>query len=251
MTASIHAIDDALIHQARIDLAACFRWTARLNMHESIANHFSFAVSDDGSQFICNPRGRHFSNIKASEMLLLDANDADTMNRPNAPDPTTWAIHGALHRNVPQARCLMHIHSRYALALACLQDGSVLPIDQNTMRFFNRIAFDKQFDGMGLGDEAQRLSTLLGDKKILLMGNHGVLVAGKDIAQCFDDLYYFERAAQTLIDAYATGKELLVVSDEVAEKTAQQWENYGFEFAQQHLQELKEILDREEPDYRR
>jgi ribulose-5-phosphate 4-epimerase/fuculose-1-phosphate aldolase len=243
-------LDQDLIQQARIDLAACFRWTARLNMHESIANHFSFAVSADGSQFLCNPRGRHFSNIKASELLLLDANNPDTMQQAKAPDPTTWAIHGALHRNVPQARCLMHVHSRYALALACLKDGSMPPIDQNTMRFYNRIAFDTDFDGMGLGDEAERLSTLLGNKSILLMGNHGVLVAGADIAQCFDDLYYFERAAQTLIDAYATGQELLVVSHEVAEKTARQWANYGFDFARQHLAELKQILDREEPDFR-
>jgi ribulose-5-phosphate 4-epimerase/fuculose-1-phosphate aldolase len=250
MTATIHAIDENLIQKARVDLAACFRWTARLNMHESIANHFSFAVSEDGSQFLCNPRGRHFSNVKASELLLLDANDADTMNRPNAPDPTTWAIHGALHRNLPHARCLMHVHSRYALTMSCLKDGNMPPIDQNTMRFFKRIAFDTGFDGMGLGDEAERLSTLLGNKKILLMGNHGLLVAGENIAQCFDDLYYFERAAQTVIDAYATGKELLLVSDEIAEKTAQQWENYGFGFAEQHLHELKEILDREEPEYR-
>ena len=82
------------------------------------------------------------------------------------------------------------------------------------------------------------------------MGNHGVLVAGEDIAQCFDHLYYFERAAQTIIDAYATGKELLIASPEVAEKTAQQWENYCFEFAKQHLSELVEILDREEPEFR-
>lgn len=252
MTATVHTINPDVEQQARVDLAAAFRWTARLNMHESIANHFSFAVSEDGSQFLVNPCGRHFSNVKASELLLLDANDQDTMKRPGAPDPTAWAIHSAMHRNLPHAKCLMHVHSRYATWLACLKDGqNMLPIDQNTMRFYNRIAFDTNFDGMGLGDEAERLTTTLGDKKILLMGNHGVMVAGEDIAQCFDDLYYFERACQTLYDVYASGKEPLVASAEVAEKTAQQWENYGFGFARTHLNELKEILDREEPEYRR
>ena len=104
----------------RVNLAAVFRMTARLGMHESIANHFSFAVSSDGSKFLINPNGRHFSNIRASELLLLDANDDSTMNGPDAPDPTAWAIHGALHRNVPQARCLIHLHPKYATVLASL-----------------------------------------------------------------------------------------------------------------------------------
>ena len=66
----------------RVDLAAAFRWTARLNLHEGVANHFSVAVNDDGTQFLMNPNQMHFSRIKASDLLLLDANDVETMNRP-------------------------------------------------------------------------------------------------------------------------------------------------------------------------
>lgn len=241
---------DNCIDRARIELAACFRWTARLDMHEGIANHFSVAVSEDGQQFLCNPQGRHFSAIKASDMILLDANDKTTMDQKNAPDPTTWAIHGALHRNLPAARCIMHLHSRYAAALACLKDKTLYPIDQNTMRFFNRVAIDTSYDGMGLGNEAERLTTCLGNKRILLMGNHGILVIANTIAQCFDDLYYFERACRTLLDCYATGKDIDPVSDGIAEKTAQQWQNYGPEFAQQHLNEIMAILDQEQSSFR-
>ena len=79
-----------LYWQERIDLAAAFRWAARLNMHEAVANHFSLSVNDDGTQFLMNPNQKHFSRIKASDMLLLDANDPDTMNKPGAPDPTAW-----------------------------------------------------------------------------------------------------------------------------------------------------------------
>ena len=72
-----------LYWQERIDLAAAFRWAARLNMHEAVANHFSLSVNDDGTQFLMNPNQKHFSRIKASDMLLLDANDLDTMNKPD------------------------------------------------------------------------------------------------------------------------------------------------------------------------
>lgn len=240
-------------YEERCDLAAIFRWTAELNMHEAVANHFSLAVSDDGSQFLVNPCGKHFSRIRASDLLLLDANDPSTMDQPNAPDPTAWAIHGAIHRNVPSARCVLHVHSKHALVLATLKDPSMPPIDQNTMRFFNRIAYDLGFDGMGLGDEGERLShSLTGNKKVMVMGNHGVLTIGNTVGEAFDTLYYFERAAETLITAYMTGRELSIVSDEVAEKTARQWEEYpvgSVNMMDQHLKEIRAILDQKQPDY--
>ncbi len=235
--------------EARVDLACAFRWTARLNMHEGVANHFSLAVSDDGSQFLMNPNGRHFARVRASELLLLDANDRETMNRPDAPDPTAWDIHGALHRLSPQARCVLHVHSKYALVLATLKDPRMLPIDQNTMRFYDRIAYDDGFDGMGLGEEAERLATKLGDKTVLVLGNHGVLFAGASVAATFDEMYYFERACETLVTAYMTGRELKVASDDVARKTARQWMEYP-SFAGKHFAELKATLDEEDPNYR-
>lgn len=92
--------------------------------------------------------------IKASELLLVDANDEDTLNKPNAPEATAWFIHGALHRNVPQAKCILHAHPKYTTVLASLEDSTLPPIDQNTMRFFGGIAVDDGFDGLGIGDEA-------------------------------------------------------------------------------------------------
>ena len=211
--------------QERINLAAAFRWAARLNMHEAVANHFSLAVSDDGSQFLLNPIGLHFSEICARDLILLDSNDSSTMSQPNAPDPTAWAIHGAMHRNNPQARCILHVHPKYATILACLEDKAMKPIDQNTMRFYEKVSIDNDYDGMGLGDEAERLSTILGNNSVMLMGNHGVLTAAKTVAKAFDDLFYFERSCETLIGAYQTGKKLHLASHEVATKTAHQWKN--------------------------
>lgn len=236
-------------YEERCQLAAIFRWSAILNMHEGVANHFSLAIADDNSQFLINPCGKHFSRVKASDLLLLDANDATTMDQPNAPDPTAWAIHGAIHRRAPHARCVLHVHSKYALALACLKDPSMPPIDQNTMRFYNRISFDRGFDGMGLGEEAERLSKCLGNNKIMLMGNHGLLTAAATVAEAFDILYYFERAAETLLTAYMTGRELNIVSPDVAEKTARQWEDYPGNMADAHLREIRAILDKQQPDY--
>ncbi|MCP4876625.1 MAG: hypothetical protein GY896_14290 [Gammaproteobacteria bacterium] len=239
-------------YEDRIDLAAVFRMTARLNMGEGVANHFSYAISTDSNQFLVNPFGRHFSNIRASELLLLDAHDDSTMDQASRPDPTAWAIHGAMHRNAPQARCVLHVHSKFATVLASIKQHELPPIDQNTMRYFNRVAVDDGFDGMGLGDEAERLTTTLGNNRILIMGNHGVMAVGETIARAFDELFYFERACETYITALMTQKPLRLVSDAVAEKTARQWEDYmdRVGLCDAHLCEVRAILDREEPDYK-
>lgn len=233
----------------RVELACAFRWAYRFNLHESVANHFSFSVSDDGSKFLINPNGRHFSRIRASELLLVDAHDDETMSRKNAPDATAWGLHGSLHRNCQHAQCILHAHPAYTTVLASLADSTMPPIDQNTARFFNRVVVDDHFDGMAFEQEGERCSKLLGSKRIMLMGNHGILVVASTVARALDDLYYFERAAKNLILAYSSGKPLKLLSDEIAEKTAQQWEEYR-SLSEMHFRELKAILDEEEPNYR-
>ena len=253
MTPAQPAVLDRLgmdYEEERIELACALRWAARLDMHEAVANHFSLAVNEAGTRFLMNPMGRHFSRIRASELLLLDADDDETMTRPDAPDPTAWALHGSIHRRVSHARCVLHVHSRYASVLGCLADPTLPPVDINAMRFWESVSIDDGFDGMSLDDEAERIASVMGDKPILLLRNHGVMVIGETVARAFDDLYYFERACSNYIAALQTGRELRIVSDEVAAKTAQQWRDYPG-LGEDHFRELQTILDREEPSYRR
>lgn len=236
--------------QLRQQLAAMFRIAVLNDWHEAVANHFSVAVSDDGKQFLINPKWRHFSRIRASDLVLLDADDPNTMSRDDAPDPTAWAIHGRLHATTPAARCVLHVHSPYATALACLADPSIKPIDQNTARFFNRVAIDFEFGGMADDDsETTRIANALADKKALIMANHGILVTGTTIHEAFDRLYHLERSCRTLVLAYSTNQKLKILSDDIAEKTAQQWEQYE-ESSYAHFEEMRAMLDFNEPDYR-
>ena len=234
----------------RAELAAAFRWTARLNWHESVANHFSLAVDDGGRRFLINPNGRHFSRIRARDLVLIDADDPATMARPDAPDPTAWGLHGAIHRACPHARCVMHVHSPFATVLASLADSRLPAIDQNSAMFFGRQVVDEGYGGMAFEEEGARVAGLLSDPAVfaLVMGNHGLLVIGEDVAQAFNRLYYFERAAETYIRALQTGRPLRVLPDAVAEKTAREWAAYPG-FARAHLEELMAILRDEGSDF--
>jgi ribulose-5-phosphate 4-epimerase/fuculose-1-phosphate aldolase len=233
----------------RVDLAAAFRLAVENDWHEAVANHFSLAVSEDGRRFLMNPRWKHFSRVRASDLLLLDADDAETMRRPDAPDPSAWCIHGAIHATSPKARCVLHVHSKYATALAALADPTMLPVDQNTARFYNRVAMDLAFGGVADNEaEGQRLARALGDHKVMMMGNHGVLVVAETVAEAYDLLYFYERACRTLVLACSTGRPLNVMPPDLAERTAGDWHTYP-DFMVAHFDEMKRILDAKGSDY--
>jgi|TARA_Y200000002_G_C22621799_1_gene638494 ribulose-5-phosphate 4-epimerase/fuculose-1-phosphate aldolase len=233
------------------DLAAAFRWTAKLNMHEAIANHFSVCAPNSNEDFYVNGTGMHFSSIKASDLFLVEQSKINELkNKPELVDPTALHIHGSIHKKVPHAKCILHVHSKYATALAALEDPTLPPIDQNTMRFFNRVGVYRDFGGMGFEEESEKMASKIGNKKVLLMSNHGVLTTGQTVAEAFDELYYFERACETYITALSTQKKLKIVSDEVAEKTAQEWENFSTDAKDLHLKAIRSILDKEDPSYK-
>jgi ribulose-5-phosphate 4-epimerase/fuculose-1-phosphate aldolase len=190
--------DDSMEWQLRVDLAAAFRLAAELNWHEAVANHFSLAVSPDGKRFLMNPKWRHFGRVKASELLLLDANDKETMSRPDAPDASAWCIHGHLHAS-PQAPA-SSTHPPYATAIATLADPDLPPIEQNTARYYDgspstggrRHRRTRRRSAPGSHDRHQAAC----DAREPRRAGHTT------VAEAFDDLYYLERACQTLVLAY-------------------------------------------------
>lgn len=238
--------------QARLDLAVAFRWAARLNLHEAVANHFSVAVSDDGQKFLINPAGRHFSQMRASDLLLVDMNEADFgISQSQVVDPTAMNLHGQIHKLVPDARCVLHTHMPNATALACLRDFEFLMLDQNACRFHNRIAYDRDYAGMALEvSEGERVAKLLGrSRSVLFLANHGVIVVGKTVAETFDELYYLEKASQLQVLALSTGRELELIPNETAAMVCKQWLEYP-NAAEYHFAALTEILDQDSRDFR-
>ncbi|WP_067563043.1 aldolase [Halofilum ochraceum] len=236
--------------RAREDLAAAFRWAARLGLHEAVSNHFSVALGDGPeAPFLIQPSGCHFSRVRASELLKIGP-DGEVLAGDATPDPTALHIHGSIHRQVPAARCVLHTHMPYATALTCLQGVDLEPVSQNALRFYERVAWDEDFAGMALDDdEGTRLARALADKPVLFMGNHGVTVAGRDVAEAFDRLYFLEKACEAQVLAMSTGRELRRVDPATARLTRDQWEAYP-DGPENHFAEIRAILDEESPGYR-
>ncbi len=178
------------ITELQKDLAATFRWTARLNMHEGVANHFSACLPGSSTDFYVNKAGVHFSQIKASDLILVTKeNINDLKNKPELIDPTAINIHGTIHQKVPHAKCIFHVHSKYATALSTLKNPTLPPIDQNTMIFYNRVSIFNEFGGLGFENESIKMATALGNKQHMLLANHGIITTGETVAEGFNYLY--------------------------------------------------------------
>jgi ribulose-5-phosphate 4-epimerase/fuculose-1-phosphate aldolase len=211
--------------QARIDLAGALRFAAELNLHEGVCNHFSLSVprSDGTDAFLINPQGIQWTEILPSDLVLVDAK-GNKLHGKHTVEPTAFFIHGCIHKAKTKARCIMHTHMPYATALTLLEDGQLEWASQNSLRFYDRVAYDSEYRGLALDDaEGDRICSKLAGAEILFMANHGVLVCAENAAYAFDDLYYLERACMVQLLAQSAGKALRRVSAEVAALTARQF----------------------------
>lgn len=239
------------VREARIDLAAALRLAARFDMQEGICNHFSYMVPSRNDCFLVNPQGLHWPEIAASSLLLV-ANDGSLLEGDAPPEPTAYFIHWRIHQGLPHARAVLHTHMPYATAITSIADGRLEPISQKAVgRFGNRVAYDDEFNGFALDEaEGDRMTRALGNRSVLFLANHGVIVTGTDLALAFDDLYYLERTAQNQWLAMSMGRPLRIIPEAIASKTTQQYQQFGNTQGRAHFAALKRMLDREEPDYK-
>jgi ribulose-5-phosphate 4-epimerase/fuculose-1-phosphate aldolase len=236
----------------REDLAAAFHIAVACQLHEGIANHFS-AVLPDGRHFLVNPFGLHFSEVTASNLLVCDF-DGQVVRGEGEPAASARHIHAPIHRRVPHAKALLHTHQPYATALGMVQGGRLEWALHTTCRFYGRVAYDPDYDGVALADSVgERMAALLGDSEVLFLGNHGVVTAAPTVAQAFDDLYFVERAAQAQILALSTGKPLTLLDPALVEQVAAQTRHERFElgYIERHFAAWKRLLDAAGGAYRR
>jgi ribulose-5-phosphate 4-epimerase/fuculose-1-phosphate aldolase len=186
-----------------------------------------------------------------SKLLVVDL-DGNLVSGEGVIEDTAYFIHARLHRLRPDLRCIMHTHQPYTLALTMIENGELQPVSQNALRYHGRIAYDWGYTGLALDtDEGDRLADVLGDCDILFLGNHGVLVGGPNVAKCYDDLYFLERAAMAQVLAMGTGQPIVTIPAEIAERTSRQMRaDNSHRYATDHFEGLKRVLDREQPDYK-
>lgn len=220
----------------RDDLSAALRLAAHFGLNEGVCNHFSLEVGPH--EYLLNPHPMHWSLIRPSDILHIKNNDA-----PEA-EVTALNIHSAIHKSSERAKCVLHTHMPYATTLTCIEGGQLRFLHQNSLRFYEDISYDDTYNGLANSiEEGERIATGLGDKRILFLGNHGVIVTGKTVAEAFDRLYYLERACQVQVLAMSTGAPLKEISSNLAAITRKAFDTES-DYANQHFLALKNLLEK-------
>lgn len=241
----LNAISDEDVEAARIDMAVVLRLTAQNDLHEGIDNHFSYSCGD--GTFLLNRWGVHWSRMKRQDILRVDG-EGQVLTGEGTIETTAFMIHEAFHRLCPKATAVYHTHMPYATAIACTNPGRLEPLSQNAVRFYDNIAYEDVYGGLANDrEEGERLARGAGDKTIVMMKNHGIMVTGPTIGIAFNDLYFLERAAKVQVLAQMSGAELAPISHEIATRTAKQITEVD-EDKETHYQVLKQMLLEDEPD---
>ena len=203
--------------QARVDLAACYRLHAHYGWTDLIYTHISARVPGEQAHFLLNPFGLMFDEVTASNLVKIDLDGNVISSLGHAIHRAGFVIHSAVHAARPDAHCVIHAHTRAGMAVSCMK-GGLLNLTQHAMFFHDRVAYH---DSEGLANdlsERERLARDLGDKQIMILRNHGTLVAGQSVAQAFSMMWHLECALKAQADVLASGQEYTQPSNALASR---------------------------------
>lgn len=237
----------------RVNLAACYRLMARYGMTDLIYNHITARVPGRDDAFLIAPYGYLYEEVTASSLCKVNlAGDMLALPFPDAEvNIGGYIIHSAVHAARPDARCVIHTHTRAATAVSAMKRG-LLPISQTAMWFHGRIAYH-DFEGPAINrDERARIIADLGSFNIMLLRNHGSLTVGRSIAEAFMLTYLFEMACKTQVDACSADEDLVFPGDEIAKRTADAFHDHNRQAGaagEKEWRALMRLLDREGSDH--
>lgn len=248
----------ANLENLKKDLAYAYRICAKHNFSEGVCNHLtvSFQHPQSKSNYgasLCIAHGFDWTEVTPESLVVFDNLTGEIIEGNGEVENSAFHIHSVIHRSIPEAKVIFHTHMPYATALMSLaypqnnndniNCGNLQMINQNCMRYYNDISYDNDYQGF-VNDQKEglRIAEMLGNKKILFMRNHGVLVTGKNIYETWDDLYYLERACMNQILALSTNKPLQIIPKEICEECKKQKDGNIYKYAKLHFESQIRLL---------
>lgn len=209
----------------RRQLAACYRLAHHFGMSDLVSTHISARVPGDGERILINAYGLLFTEITAGNLIEVRLGGPAAEMKVN---PAGYLIHGAIHEARPDVACVMHTHTPAGVAVSA-QEGGLLPISQFALQFYDRLAYH-DYEGIALLDgERRTLVEDLGDRRAMILRNHGLLTAGRTIGEAFTLMFYLQRACEAQLLAQSGGAALRLLPPDICRLTAEQHEDFGGE----------------------
>ena len=246
MNSKMHFSDEEWIN--RVNLAACYHLADHFQMTDIIWNHITSKTSKNKETFLINKFGLRYNEITASNLLEIDL-EGNVISGDGGINYTGYVIHGAVHKAKKNIHCVMHTHTRAGLAISCLKEG-LKPIFQDAAIFHNRVSYH---DWQGMSTEVEECKDIaknLGNNKVMILRNHGLLTCGETIGEAFILMYYLDKACKNQLDTMSTGLETIVPSDNIMEFAAGQYEDPRFRLGHHEWPALLRLLDQKNSIYK-
>ena len=246
MTSKTHFSDEEWIN--RVNLAACYHLADHFQMTDIVWNHITSKTSKNEETFLINKFGLRYNEITASNLLEIDL-EGNVISGDGEINDTGYIIHGAVHKAKKNIHCVMHTHTRAGLAISCLKEG-LKPIFQDAAIFHNRVSYH---DWQGMSTEVEECKDIaknLGNNKVMILRNHGLLTCGETIGEAFILMYYLDKACKNQLDTMSTGLETIVPSDNIMEYAAGQYEDPRFRLGKHEWPALLRLLDDKKSIYK-
>ena len=232
----------------RVNLAACYHLADHFQMTDIIWNHITSKTSKNKETFLINKFGLRYNEITASNLLEIDL-EGKVISGDGEINYTGYVIHGAVHKAKKNIHCVMHTHTRAGLAISCLKEG-LKPIFQDAAIFHNRVSYH---DWQGMSTEVEECKDIaknLGNNKVMILRNHGLLTCGETIGEAFIFMYYLDKACKNQLYTMSTGLETIVPSDNIMEYAAGQYEDPRFRLGKHEWPALLRLLDDKKSIYK-
>jgi ribulose-5-phosphate 4-epimerase/fuculose-1-phosphate aldolase len=236
--------------QARVQLAACYRIFAHLGWAELIYNHISLRVPGPDDHFLINPFGLHYTEVTASNLVKVDV-DGNIIGNDDWPiNPAGFTFHGAIHATLPDAHCVMHVHTTPTMAVCCSEEGLSFT-NFYAAQLHGQVAYH-DFEGITVHrEEGARILASAAGKRVLLLRNHGPVVIGHTLPQAFNILWLVQRACEIQVASSTLGK-LRQILEPVLEGCVRDSLNFNPKYGagEDSFAAMQRLIDRIDPGYR-
>ena len=198
----------------RVQLAACYRVFAHLGWTELVFNHITLRIPGDPLAYLINPFGLNYEEVTARNLIKIGHDGEPLEPTSHHVNRAGFVIHSAIHGARADAHCVMHTHTTAGMAVAC-KAGGLEHDDFYGAELFGDVAYHA-FEGITVHEEeGPKLVASLGEKHVMVMRNHGMLVCGSDVFNAFRWMWTLQRACEVQLAADSLRGANVPLSDAV------------------------------------
>jgi ribulose-5-phosphate 4-epimerase/fuculose-1-phosphate aldolase len=212
--------------QLRCQLAAAHRLVAHFVFVDMTYNHISARVPGEPRHFLVKADNVFMEQVTASNLVKYDVGGKQVLDSIHKASPAAYNVHAAVMKARPDIMAAVHTHSPANLAVSAQKCG-LMPITQQAMRFYNRIAYYPNDVDDTTPEGAQHLARALADKWVMILENHGALVCGTTLQEAYIFHHFFELACRAQVGALAGGTPVITPSADVCEQRVKKFGRMG------------------------